>query len=32
MFDYGHQPLAGNGVILAETENGDEAPCTLPLD
>jgi hypothetical protein len=28
----GHQPLAGNGVILASTDDGDEAPCTLPLD
>ena len=32
MFRNGHQPLAGNGVILASTEDGDEAPCTLPLD
>jgi Domain of unknown function (DUF3846) len=32
MFRDGHQPLAGNGVILAETEDGDEAPCTLALD
>ena len=32
MFAGGHQPLAGNGVILAETEDGGEAPCTLPLD
>jgi hypothetical protein len=32
MFDGGHQPLAGNGVILAETDDGDEAPCTLRLD
>ena len=28
----GHQPLAGNGVILSTTRNGDEAPCTLALD
>ena len=27
-----HQPLAGNGVILASTDDGDEAPCTLPLE
>jgi hypothetical protein len=32
MFRDGHQPLAGNGVILAETEDGGEASCTLPLD
>jgi Domain of unknown function (DUF3846) len=32
MFRDGHQPLAGNGVILASTHDGDEAPCTLPLD
>ncbi len=32
MFEGGHQPLAGNGVILAETDDGDEAPCTLSLD
>jgi Domain of unknown function (DUF3846) len=32
MFTNGHQPLAGNGVILASTEDGDEAPCTLALD
>ena len=32
MFEGGHQPLAGNGVILAETDDGDEAPCTLPVD
>ena len=31
MFEGGHQPLAGNGVILSSTEDGDEAPCTLPL-
>jgi hypothetical protein len=28
----GHQPLAGNGVILSTTDDGDEAPATLPLD
>jgi Domain of unknown function (DUF3846) len=28
----GHQPLAGNGVILGTTGDGDEAACTLPLD
>ena len=27
-----HHPLAGNGVILAQTEEGEEAPCTLPLE
>ena len=32
MFKDGHQPLAGNGVILASTDDGDEAACTLPLD
>jgi Domain of unknown function (DUF3846) len=32
MFRDGHQPLAGCGVILSSTEDGDEAPCTLPLD
>lgn len=32
MFKDGHQPLAGNGVILASTADGDEAACTLPLD
>jgi hypothetical protein len=32
MFKGGHQPLAGDGVILAETEDGGEATCTLPLD
>ena len=32
MFRGGHQPLAGNGVILALTEDGEEAPCTLPLE
>jgi hypothetical protein len=32
MFRDGHQPLAGNGIILAETDDGGEAPCTLSLD
>ncbi len=32
MFKDGHQPLADNGVILASTEDGDEAACNLPLD
>jgi uncharacterized protein DUF3846 len=32
MFKGGHQPLAGNGVILSSTDEGDEAPCTLLLD
>ena len=32
MFAGGHQPLAGNGVILSLTDDGDEAPCALPLD
>jgi hypothetical protein len=32
MFRDGHQPLAGDGVILSSTEDGDEAACTLPLD
>jgi hypothetical protein len=32
MFIDGHQPLAGNGIILASTGNGDEAPCRLPLE
>ena len=32
MFRGGHQPLAGNGVILALTREGEEAPCTLPLE
>jgi hypothetical protein len=31
-FKEGHQPLAGNGVILSSTDDGDEAACTLPLD
>jgi Domain of unknown function (DUF3846) len=32
MFKDGHQPLAGNGVIVGSANVGDEAPCTLPLD
>lgn len=32
MFRDGHQPLAGNGVILSLTGDGEEAPCTLPLE
>jgi uncharacterized protein DUF3846 len=32
MFTDGHQPLAGNGVILSSTDDGGEAPCTLSLD
>ena len=32
MFRDGHQPLAGNGVILSSTGDGNEAPCTLLLD
>jgi hypothetical protein len=32
MFSDGHQPLAGNGVILSSTDDGGEAPCTLLLD
>ena len=31
-FKDGHQPLAGDGVILSSTDDGDEAPCTLLLD
>jgi hypothetical protein len=31
LFRDGHQPLAGNGVILSSTGDGDEAACTLPL-
>ena len=31
MLKDGHQPLAGNGVILSTTGDGDEAPCALPL-
>lgn len=32
LFKDGHQPLAGNGVILSSTGDGDEASCTLTLD
>jgi uncharacterized protein DUF3846 len=32
MFKDGHQPLAGNGIILSSTEGGDEAPCASSLD
>jgi hypothetical protein len=32
MLKDGHQPLAGNGVILGTTDDGNEAPATLPLD
>lgn len=32
LFKDGHQPLAGNGVILGSTADGDEAACTLTLD
>jgi hypothetical protein len=32
IFRDGHQPLSGNGVILALADDGNEAPCTLPLD
>jgi hypothetical protein len=32
MLKDGHQPLAGNGVILSTTGDGDEAACTLSLD
>ena len=28
MLKDGHQPLAGNGVILSTTHDGDEAPAT----
>ena len=28
----GHQPLAGNGVILSTTGDGNEAPSTLSVD
>ena len=31
-FKDGHQLLAGNGVIVASTDDGDEAACTLALD
>ena len=32
MFRDGHQPLAGNGVIVGSGLIADEAPCTLSLD
>jgi hypothetical protein len=32
IFRDSQQPLAGNGLILSSTDDGDEAPCTLPLD
>jgi hypothetical protein len=32
MFRDGHQPLAGNGVILSSTDDTFQAPCTLSLD
>jgi hypothetical protein len=32
MLKDGHQPLAGNGVILGTTDDGNEADCTLPLE
>ena len=32
MFRDGHQPLAGNGVIVGSGLVADEAPCTLPLE
>ena len=32
MFKDGHQPLAGNGVILSDDGEGGEAPATLPLE
>lgn len=32
LFRDGHQPLAGNGVILSSTADGGSAPCTLSLD
>ena len=31
MFKDGHQPLAGNGIILSSTDDGDEAACILSL-
>jgi hypothetical protein len=30
MFTDGHQPLAGNGVILSSTDDGGEAPAPCP--
>jgi hypothetical protein len=32
MLKGGYQPLAGNGVILGTTDDGNEADCTLALD
>ena len=32
MVNDGHQPLAGNGVILSDDGEGGEAPATLPLE
>jgi hypothetical protein len=32
MFAGGHQPLAGNGVILSSTDDSYQGPCTLSLD
>lgn len=32
MFRDGHQPLAGNGVILSSTDDGDEAACNLTFE
>jgi hypothetical protein len=32
MFKDGHQPLAGNGVIVGNGLIADEAPCTLSVD
>jgi len=32
MFKDGHQPLAGNGVILSDDGEGGDAPATLPLE
>lgn len=32
LFAGAHQPLAGAGVILADTKGGNEAACTLSLD
>jgi hypothetical protein len=31
MFKDGHQPLAGNGVIVSTRCDGDDAPCTLSI-
>ena len=32
MFKDGHQPLAGNGVIVGSGLIADEAPCTLSVE